>query len=330
MSDITPPYKVWPGLQSHPLGEHALNLREKYLSSGKIKSRLSPLIAMSDPIRTPDTIRWAENLPDHCAIIYRYIDFDPNIARSLRNISQKKRQQLLLRSKALDANCDGLHFIRSTSLEAIQKFQVSNSKAITTLAALKHTQYPHPLPPVDGLLVSAIFPSQSPSAGDPIGVQTLRQKVERFAVPVYALGGINPKTAPELSDTGIAGIAAVGALTQENTMTKNTTDKRTGLKITKSESGDKLQFKAQFPGLDDEAVLDLNLVAKGVYNAHHTGVPKSMGGQGVGTALVKAMSEDAKNMGYKIIPGCPFVAVWFKRKPEWAEMAALNPEDFKT
>ena len=38
----------------------------------------------------------------------------------------------------------------------------------------------------------------------------------------------------------------------------------------------------------------------------HTGVPKALGGRGVGVALVQRAVEDARAAGLKIIPLCPF------------------------
>jgi predicted GNAT family acetyltransferase len=34
------------------------------------------------------------------------------------------------------------------------------------------------------------------------------------------------------------------------------------------------------------------------------------------------MVEDARHHGYRVVPGCPFVAKLFERKPEWAEGVA--------
>lgn len=62
---------------------------------------------------------------------------------------------------------------------------------------------------VDALVLSAIFPSASPSAGPPIGALKLAQMVRISARPVYALGGINDRTAPALMGTGVVGMAGV-------------------------------------------------------------------------------------------------------------------------
>lgn len=208
MSDMASPYKLWSGLKSHPLGVQALALREAY----NFPCRLSPLIAMSDPVRTSNILDWAEHLPENCAIIYRFNTLDEAVAKQLRKLSKEKNQQLLLRQKYYSPDSDGLHFKRYTDLKTIENIRETNPKALLTLAALKDRDYDAPLPPLDGLLVSAIFPSASPSAGEPIGTEGLKDKVQKFKTPVFALGGVNTKTAPTLLGTGIAGIAVVGAL----------------------------------------------------------------------------------------------------------------------
>lgn len=322
------PYKIWAGLQSHALGAAALELRERFEVKGR-HCRLSPLIAMSDPKRTPDILDWVKTLPGHCAVIYRYDKFDTGLAKELRALTLKNNQQLIMRSEKVPSACDGLHFKRQSDIKHIIRQRRRHPEALLTLAALKMQSYPEPLPALDGLLVSAVFPSESPSAGKPIGVDALKAKAVQFNNPVFALGGVNEHTVLQLKDTGIAGIAAIGALTEKETSMKTPSGKqKPNVSIIKKDKGDTVQFTARIDGMSDEAVLDMRKVSQGIYNAHHTGVPKSMGGKGVGTALVKAMSEDAQGLNYKVIPACPFIAAWFKRKPEWAKMAALKPDEF--
>ncbi|WP_415811641.1 thiamine phosphate synthase [Litorimonas haliclonae] len=209
---MTSPYETWPGLGSHPLGRHALKLREVCDKS----CRLSPLIAMSDPVRTPDVIGWARALPKHCAVIYRYDTFDESLAKELRKVTTANSQQLLIRSQSRYEFSDGQHFKRDTDLALISEAKRKFPDALLTLAALKKRRYKAPLPDIDGLLVSAIFPSKSPSAGTPIGVETLKERTKEMKAPVFALGGINTKTAPALFGTNVAGIAAIGALREDD------------------------------------------------------------------------------------------------------------------
>lgn len=202
------PYETWPGLQSHPLGLEALKLREAY----RKPCRLSPLIAMSDPVRTSDVRDWAKNLPEHCAVIYRFDTFDEKLAKGLRDITKKKSQQFLIRSETHSRFTEGQHFKRHTETDLINTVRQKKPDSLLTLAAIKEGDYTSPLPDIDGLLVSAIFPSKSPSAGTPIGIEALKKRTKQWDAPVFALGGINIKTVSKLRDTQIAGIAAVGAL----------------------------------------------------------------------------------------------------------------------
>ncbi len=52
----------------------------------------------------------------------------------------------------------------------------------------------------------------------------------------------------------------------------------------------------------------------------HTEVPENLEGKGFGTALVKAVLEDVRGRGLKIVPLCPFVATYIRRHPEWKEL----------
>ncbi|HKR90555.1 MAG TPA: thiamine phosphate synthase, partial [Phenylobacterium sp.] len=61
----------------------------------------------------------------------------------------------------------------------------------------------------DAAVVSAVFASRSPSAGPPIGALRLANLVRAAGLPVYALGGVNDRTAARLRSVGLAGLAAV-------------------------------------------------------------------------------------------------------------------------
>lgn len=49
----------------------------------------------------------------------------------------------------------------------------------------------------------------------------------------------------------------------------------------------------------------------------HTEVPKALEGKGIGSKLIDHVLEDAKKLGLKVIPLCPFIASYIKRHPEW-------------
>lgn len=52
----------------------------------------------------------------------------------------------------------------------------------------------------------------------------------------------------------------------------------------------------------------------------HTEVPKALGGQGIGSALVRGLLEIARAQGLKVVPKCPFVAGYIDKHPEYADL----------
>ncbi|NJC27112.1 GNAT family N-acetyltransferase [Neolewinella antarctica] len=52
----------------------------------------------------------------------------------------------------------------------------------------------------------------------------------------------------------------------------------------------------------------------------HTEVPDDLQGQGIGSTLVKAALQHAKDHKLTVLPYCPFVAAYIERHPEWNEI----------
>lgn len=48
----------------------------------------------------------------------------------------------------------------------------------------------------------------------------------------------------------------------------------------------------------------------------HTEVREGFEGQGIGSRLVRAVFDDARERGVKVRPECPFVMRWLERHPE--------------
>ena len=65
---------------------------------------------------------------------------------------------------------------------------------------------------VDAVVVSPVFPSNSASAGRPLGPVRLALMIRAIRGPAYGLGGVNNKTARRLKDAGLVGLAAVEGL----------------------------------------------------------------------------------------------------------------------
>jgi thiamine-phosphate pyrophosphorylase len=67
----------------------------------------------------------------------------------------------------------------------------------------------------DAAVLSPVFPSASPSAGRPLGPLRFAALLSGARLPVYALGGVNGRTARRLAGARAAGLAAVEALARQ-------------------------------------------------------------------------------------------------------------------
>jgi hypothetical protein len=55
---------------------------------------------------------------------------------------------------------------------------------------------------------------------------------------------------------------------------------------------------------------------------HHTEVDRSLGRQGLGSALVSGALDDIRARGLTIVPLCPFVRAYLDRHPEYGDLVA--------
>lgn len=61
---------------------------------------------------------------------------------------------------------------------------------------------------------------------------------------------------------------------------------------------------------------------RSVMVADHTFTPPAARGQGAAARLVERVVADARAEGFRIDPACPYVAVWFERHPDAADVRA--------
>ena len=271
------------------------------LRADGLTCRLSPLVFMTDPARMKNPVDSVRRLPAGCAVIYRHYG-KPFHAESLREITAAQERQFLIGNDpdlAETIGADGVHFARDAALRGPIHWRAKRPDWIITMSGLKDGAYLAPLDCLDGLFISSIFPSRSSSAGTAMGAGALKGRAARLPVPIFALGGINAGTALQLIGTGAAGLAAIEGLLMD--VQKQDTPKGHRFVITTNAG---------------EAELTLVRAGDGVFNANHTFTPTALRGQGVAGKLYDAMVADAIEAGYKIIPGCPYIEVKFKRNPK--------------
>jgi len=69
-----------------------------------------------------------------------------------------------------------------------------------------------------------------------------------------------------------------------------------------------------------EAEMTFSKAGKSILIIDHTGVPKELGGMGVGKALVEHMVMDVRQRGLKIVPLCPFTKATLQKHKEWQDI----------
>jgi len=184
---------------------------------GHRRDRLPSLIAMTDPMRIPDPLILARDLPRGSAIIYRHFG-TPNrfdTGEELARICRKRGLVLLVSADLVLADtikADGIHwpekdFNHAVLLRARRKSDLFTISAHTPDAVLRANSAGF-----NGIIYSSIFDSKSPSAGRPHGTFAASAIAQRVSTPLFALGGVNQYTAKRLIGLGFSGIACVGAV----------------------------------------------------------------------------------------------------------------------
>lgn len=182
------------------------------------RGRLLPnLLFFTDPARVADPEGVAGRLPPGSGIVFRAFGAKDAVEQGhrLRAIADARGLILLAGADpelAKMIGADGLHMPQRLVGE-VSRLRARHSDDLVTVAA-------HDLAAVqaaekagaDAVIVSPIFPSNSPSAGRPLGVEGLKALVAATPLPVYALGGVRADTVGQLAGSGVFGIAAVEAL----------------------------------------------------------------------------------------------------------------------
>ena len=183
-----------------------------------VRGRLLPnLLFFTDPSRVASPEAVAERLPRGAGVVFRAFGAEDAVeqGRRLRAIANARGLVLLAGAHpglAEGIGADGLHMPERLSSD-VPKLRAEHGRWLITVAAhdgaaVKAAERVG----ADAVIVSPIFPSNSPSAGRPLGVEGLKTLVLATPLPVYALGGVRADTVTQLAESGVVGIAAVEAL----------------------------------------------------------------------------------------------------------------------
>lgn len=184
-----------------------------------LRKGLPALLFFTDPLRTPNLEDVAARLPRGSAIVYRaFAAPDAEIvARRLKAIARARGLKLLIgqdAALALRVGADGVHLPERLAHWAGPLAKANPGWTVTSAAhsvrAARRSQS-------DAVVISAVFPSSSTSAGPALGPLRLAALVRASGRAAYALGGVNHSTARRLLGSGVVGLAAVEGLTDPRT-----------------------------------------------------------------------------------------------------------------
>ena len=90
--------------------------------------------------------------------------------------------------------------------------------------------------------------------------------------------------------------------------------------ITLEENGSKGRYIAAVSGQDETGEMTFSRLSPSRIIVDHTGVPDSLKGKGIGSALARHVVDEARVKGFTIVPLCPFLKAQAERHPEWGDV----------
>ncbi|ADU11832.1 thiamine monophosphate synthase [Asticcacaulis excentricus CB 48] len=179
---------------------------------------LPALFYVTDPKRTPHPEEIVAHLPAGAGVIYRHFG-DPHAtahARVLRTLCDDNGLKLLIGQDvalAEDVAADGVHLPERALSNAPDVRERHREWLITGACHGCETLDLAEVTALDGLFISPVFASHSPSAKGvaPLGLKGIQMFCDLSPVPVLGLGGIGADNAEQLTHSGLAGFGAVEA-----------------------------------------------------------------------------------------------------------------------
>ena len=179
-------------------------------------SALPSLLFLTDPVRTPDPVAVARNLPPGTGVILRHYEEAgrEELARALAKICKQQRLVYLIGADATLARqvgADGVHLPEARLREA-GAIRLRHPNWLITAAA-------HGRPAlrqagayqIDAMLLAPVFGTESHPGRPYLGPLRFRALVRNAQTPVYGLGGITARSIGRLEGAQVAGVAVIGA-----------------------------------------------------------------------------------------------------------------------
>lgn len=176
---------------------------------------LPPLLLLSDEARFPDPAPALKKLPAGSGFIFRHYD-DPHrkqTAMRLRDLAGSRGLFFLVAGDvelAVALEADGCHMPERLIADLARcrgTFAFNTAAAHSAAALAAAAQHG-----ASAALLSPIFPTKSHPGAPGLGAASADTLAVAAALPVYALGGVNLRTAPALSGGAFAGLAGIEGL----------------------------------------------------------------------------------------------------------------------
>lgn len=199
--------RLWAGAQALA--------RARLAVSGGEPSRVPPLLFLTDPERTPRPWEIAARMPPGSGVIHRGFGRPTALeeARRLRAVTRERGMTLLI---GLDVDladaveADGLH-LPERRLSAAYGLSGKRPGWILT-GAVHSVEAALSARDLDAVLLSPIFAAGGASAVKPaLGLDAL-SGASKGSTPVLALGGVTETNVMALTDSGCAGVGAIGGV----------------------------------------------------------------------------------------------------------------------
>jgi thiamine-phosphate pyrophosphorylase len=137
-----------------------------------------------------------------------------HLAIQLRKVTERYDARLLINDRldvALAVDADGIHLGQTSFPVSIARRLLGPGKLIgvSTHSLAEITAATG----ADFIVFGPVYFTPSKAAyGEPQGIDRLREAVERSAVPVFAIGGINVERISDVLTTGAFGVAMISAI----------------------------------------------------------------------------------------------------------------------
>ena len=199
---------------------HSLSKIAHLLNSRATHKHMPPLLYLTDEKRAPNPLPVISKLKPGTGVILRHYNSKSRLELGfeIREICKKNQLTFIVaRDFSLGGKlgADGMHLPEHVLLSPPLEIQLGGRRPNKILTAAAHS-YKSLLKcaalTINAALLSPVFPTQSHPGQPQLGVNKFQKLANQASVPVYALGGINDKTAHRLKNSSAVGIAGISAL----------------------------------------------------------------------------------------------------------------------